>query len=548
MARSWRWLQGLVLTWLPIGCLSLLVIVQDIERYTTLFASVILKCDYSTSAQLQDIVVTWRFKSFCKDPIFDYYSASYQAGLALGQDPSNDCNDNQRVVRIVIQRRGQNEPVLGIEYRQRKITIQNRADLVISEVMWWDHGVYYCAVEAPGDTAGDPDKEVKLIVLHWLTVIFIVLGALLLLALIGVCWCQCCPQHCCCRVRCVCCPTRCCCNEEALERHRFVKQARTLMPWMTHYPFYVGGDRNSQLSSYQLNPLLQKDVSLQSSLPLVHSQGQLPPQNNVLDYLESEIQNLNLSQPLLPSHHFGTNQHPSVLSSLSSEIVERRVIQLPPITELIPSSQRSSSLSQLQRAGHAAESWGSTIEDEREDRRRCQPLNGDSLSSFDQESWHKGRDQPPQRQREGSYEGRHRSSRRDVSPTHRLDHGRYGGIFYPEEAREHSGRRFNPRQQPLERQKYQSSNRKGSNSEQRGRQHRSYSPPSWRESWSSAEEHSRFQGNNRQRHRRSPGWPEDKPPSYRSLEIIPAKDSKHRSSVGQQSEKGSSRSGKSVVI
>lgn len=280
---------------------------------------------------------------------------------------------------------------------------------------------------------------------------------------------------------------------------------------------------------------LSLDVSLQSSLPLVHSQGQLPPQNNVLDYLESEIQNLNLSQPLLPSHHFGTNQHPSVLSSLSSEIVERRVIQLPPITELIPSSQRSTSLSQLQRAGHAAESWGSTIEDEREDRRRCQPLNGDSLSSFDQESWDKGRDQPPQRQREGSYEGRHRSSRRDVSPTHRPDHGRYGGICYPEEAREHSGRRFNPRQQPLERQRYQSSNRKGSNSEQRGRQHRSYSPPSWRESWSSAEEHSRFQGNNRQRHRRSPGWPEDKPPSYRSLEIIPAKDSKHRSSVGQQS-------------
>lgn len=40
------------------------------------------------------------------------------------------------------------------------------ADLLINEVMWWDHGVYYCAVEAPGDTAGDPDKEVKLVVLR----------------------------------------------------------------------------------------------------------------------------------------------------------------------------------------------------------------------------------------------------------------------------------------------------------------------------------------------------------------------------------------------
>lgn len=39
------------------------------------------------------------------------------------------------------------------------------ADLLINEVMWWDHGVYYCNVEAPGDTSGDPDIEVKLIVL-----------------------------------------------------------------------------------------------------------------------------------------------------------------------------------------------------------------------------------------------------------------------------------------------------------------------------------------------------------------------------------------------
>lgn len=53
-------------------------------------------------------------------------SSAYQAALSLGQDPSNDCSDNQREVRIVAQRRGQNEPVLGVDYRQRKITIQNR--------------------------------------------------------------------------------------------------------------------------------------------------------------------------------------------------------------------------------------------------------------------------------------------------------------------------------------------------------------------------------------------------------------------------------------
>nr|KAF6477725.1 immunoglobulin like domain containing receptor 1 [Molossus molossus] len=248
----------LFFTWLPTGCLSLLVTVQHTERYVTLFASVVLKCDYTTSAQLQDVVVTWRFKSFCKDPIFDYYSASYQAALSLGQDPSNDCNDSQREVRIVAQRRGQNEPVLGVDYRQRKITIQNRADLVINEVMWWDHGVYYCTIEAPGDTSGDPDKEVKLIVLHWLTVIFIILGALLLLLLIGVCWCQCCPQYCCCYIRCPCCPDRCCCPEEALARHRYMKQAQALGPQMMEKPLYWGADRSSQFSSYPMTQLLQR--------------------------------------------------------------------------------------------------------------------------------------------------------------------------------------------------------------------------------------------------------------------------------------------------
>lgn len=38
------------------------------------------------------------------------------------------------------------------------------ADLVINEVMWWDNGVYFCAVDAAGDTSGDSDKEIKLIV------------------------------------------------------------------------------------------------------------------------------------------------------------------------------------------------------------------------------------------------------------------------------------------------------------------------------------------------------------------------------------------------
>lgn len=42
--------------------------------------------------------------------------------------------------------------------------VRAEADLVINEVMWWDNGVYFCEVNAAGDTSGDSDKEIKLIV------------------------------------------------------------------------------------------------------------------------------------------------------------------------------------------------------------------------------------------------------------------------------------------------------------------------------------------------------------------------------------------------
>ncbi|XP_064412778.1 immunoglobulin-like domain-containing receptor 1, partial [Latimeria chalumnae] len=348
-------------------CLALLVSVQYTHRYTMLFASVILRCDYTTSAQLQDVVVTWRFKSFCKDPILDYYSASYQAGLDIGQDPTNDCHDEKREVRIVLQKRGNNEPVLGWEYRQRKITIENRADLAITEVMWWDHGVYYCTIEAPGDTNGDPDKEVRLVVLNWLTVLLIILGGILLLILLSICWCQCCPQHCCCYVRCVCCPTRCCCPERAVKQYRMVKDAKKgLIPW---WPFYPNADGSS---SFPPNSELHREYSLRNNMPMTalptnyypppnqfmppnhfvppnqfpppaHYQ---PPSNTVLEYLEKEVKGLNPIQPVKNTVHFEGSERGSMVSSLNEmRDVERRVIHLPPIVERVVSSQRSSNTS-----------------------------------------------------------------------------------------------------------------------------------------------------------------------------------------------------------
>uniref|UniRef100_A0A8C9FHZ1 Ig-like domain-containing protein n=1 Tax=Pavo cristatus TaxID=9049 RepID=A0A8C9FHZ1_PAVCR len=507
------------------GCLSLLVTVQDTERYTTLFASITLKCDYSTSAQLQDVVVTWRFKSFCKDPIFDYYSVPYQASLALGQDPSDDCNDVQRKVRIVIQKYGQNEPVLGVDYRQRKITIQNRADLVISEVMWWDHGVYYCTVEAPGDTSGDPDKEVKLIVLLEISIEFPLLGHRTLLLRTGHLVCS--PlysRHSCSKLS----------SFTVLERHRFMKRAQAFAPWMLPNMFYGGADRNSQLSSYQLNPLLQQDVSLQNSLPLVQPQARLSPNKGVLDYLESEIQNLNPSQPRPPSNQRQAVQ-PSLLSSLGSDIMQRGTNGLPPLTGHVSSSHGSSNSSRPQRTTRSPRSWDSIAENRREDQRWPLPSSEDSRSSYSREPRDRQREDHPPRQRTGGYDGRPQQSRRDVSPTGQTERGKSSSgscSFYSEETKEHSSHHRGRRQQPAVRQEYQQHTRNSNNS--RHRRH-SYSPPSRRGSWSSSEEQIRLPVRNRRWHNRSREWPEDKPPSYRSLEIIPDRDSKHREGAGPRS-------------
>ncbi|KAM4889217.1 immunoglobulin-like domain-containing receptor 1 isoform 2-T2 [Thomomys bottae] len=486
----------LLFTWLPAGCLSLLVTVQHTERYVTLFASVTLKCDYTTSAQLQDVVVTWRFKSFCKDPIFDYFSASYQAALSLGQDPSNDCNDNQREVRIVAQRRGQNEPVLGVDYRQRKITIQNRADLVINEVMWWDHGVYYCTIEAPGDTSGDPDKEVKLIVLHWLTVMFIIMGALLLLLLIGVCWCQCCPQYCCCYIRCPCCPTRCCCPEAALARHRYMKQAKAIGPQMMEKPLYWGADRSSQISSYAMNPLLQQDLAFRSSLPpmsTTQAAAQPPVANGVLEYLEKELRNLNLAQP--PAHPAAPC---SFLSSLGSQVVERRVLHLPPLFRDPGSSRTSVSSSHPQWLGPAP----STAWDPREGRRPPRELH----------HWGPQPGGLGRRELDQPWSGRHGRSWSDRDS---LSERR------PSSSRGAPRSEHRPRGRPRRPSPGQDAPRSG----RPGRRPRSDSPPqtSGLSSWSSDEEKEAtlpgWGPHGRHLRAQSPDLPEEKPPSYRSLDV-----------------------------
>ncbi|KAK5874183.1 hypothetical protein PBY51_019155 [Eleginops maclovinus] len=294
------------------------------ERSTALFASVTLRCDYTTSANLKDVLVIWKFKSFCKDPVLEYYSTAYQSALQLGRDPAIDCSDSTRTLRTVIQKSGNSEPMLGTEYRERRITIQNKADLVMTEVMWWDNGVYYCSVIAAGDTSGDSEKEIKLIVYHWLTVLFIVIGALLLIILFGICCCQCCPQKCCCYVRCPCCPQQCCCPEKAVMQHRMMKDAqRAMAPWMGGQPVYGPMSHGSS----QMNPLLYAGSVSGKSIPMKpmplpppqSSAYSMPPPsahgthtpantNHMLDYLEGQVRGMDMASPLLqsqppPQHH-----------------------------------------------------------------------------------------------------------------------------------------------------------------------------------------------------------------------------------------------------
>ncbi|KAK2853835.1 hypothetical protein Q5P01_006496 [Channa striata] len=438
--------------------LCIQVIVPETQRSTFLFSSVTLRCDYSTSAPIQNVLVTWTYKSFCMDPVLQYYTTAYQSALQLGQDPTNNCLDSQRTVRVVIQKQGTNGAILGVEYTGRKITIQNKADLVISEVMWWDNGVYICSVNAAGDTSGDPDQDVNLIVYNWLTVLLIIIGALLLMMLFCICCCQCCPQACCCYVRCPCCPQQCCCPEKAVMQHRMIKEAqRSMVPWLGGQPMYAP---MSQASS-QMNPLLYsgsvsgKNIPMQA-MPLPppqHSVYSMPPPNvhgnhtpastnHMLDYLESQVKGIDMTSPLVPLQsqpppppHMQqipppvqympatvpfSKGPPSMISALGDAPTERRVITLPPIREqqlgrvpppapmTRPPSSSGSSRSAFGRRDERGAS-GRHYPSSSRSRNITRSYSQDSLDGYSRSGVQEGVNQPRSRSRDDLLENRSRA-------------------------------------------------------------------------------------------------------------------------------------------
>ncbi|KAG7270374.1 hypothetical protein CRUP_003928, partial [Coryphaenoides rupestris] len=175
------------------------------KRYIViLFQPVTLNCNFQTTAT-QPPVVTWKYKSYCRDPIQAALNPSSAENI-LSQnnpnyDPNIECADSQRTLRIVASKQA-NAVTLGAEYQGRKISIINNADLNIGQTAWGDSGVYVCSVISAQDLSGNSEDYTELIVLDWLLVVLVVFGFLLLLLLVGICWCQCCPHTCCCYVSC----------------------------------------------------------------------------------------------------------------------------------------------------------------------------------------------------------------------------------------------------------------------------------------------------------------------------------------------------------
>ncbi|KAL0963519.1 hypothetical protein UPYG_G00307480 [Umbra pygmaea] len=532
-------LNGFLLT----DVLSVQVVVPETERNTMLFAWITIGCDYSTSANSQNVIVTWRYKSFCMDPVLDYYSAAYQAALQLGQDPANDCPDSKRIIRTVIQKQGTNQATLGAEYQNRKISIRNKADLVINEIMWWDNGMYFCTINAVGDTTGVSEIPIKLIVYNWLTALLIIIGALLLIAMLCVCCCQCCPQKCCCYVRCPCCPQTCCCPEKAVMQHRMLQEAEKAMaPWMLGQPLYAPISQHSSQGytpvyrgsstdgyptkpSFQMTPMVPSPMPLQLQPPPVPQHQSSQATNQMLDFLERQVSAVDMhSQAPPPFSHYQPQQYqlqsqagpqgvpftsgpPSMLSALGEmgvRGVERRVITLPPIVQRVPSFSRRGTEGGGARGAPrlSSQSSGSSNQTsgggQRDNRDQSPPRRGILRGYSDESDW---------------------DDRRDVS-------GRRGqGSSGRRTGWSGSAPRSRSRDDRIEKLRRSSP----------GRRDRSYSPPPCR--------HGNLRADDEDRQRAVKGklWSEN-PPSYSSIQVQPG--GKRTNCYSDKS----SRSGASVVI
>ncbi|XP_041128618.1 immunoglobulin-like domain-containing receptor 2 isoform X2 [Polyodon spathula] len=231
------WLASLCLTGWSEG---VQVTVPEQKKFAMLFQSVVLRCQFSTSSSQQP-VVQWWYKSYCHDRTREAFSFTDSVTHQIPDQGSTshlDCRDSSRTVRPVASRQGVTF-TLGENYKGRDITITNNADLRIGELQWGDSGVYYCKVVTSDDLMGQNEDRMELLVLEWVFVGVVILGAFTFILFLGICWCQCCPHSCCCYVQCPCCPESCCCPRHLYEAGKTVKTCASPHIAPVYPPYYV---------------------------------------------------------------------------------------------------------------------------------------------------------------------------------------------------------------------------------------------------------------------------------------------------------------------
>ncbi|KAM9757385.1 lipolysis-stimulated lipoprotein receptor-like isoform 1-T1 [Dama dama] len=355
-ALSWG---AVVFGWLFLSTLctaptsAIQVTVSDPYHVVILFQPVTLPCTYQATSTPTAPIVIWKYKSFCRDRIADAFSPAsvdnqLNAQLAAGNpgyNPYVECQDSARTVRVVATKQG-NAVTLGDYYQGRRITITGNADLTFDQTAWGDSGVYYCSVVSAQDLQGNNEAYAELIVLgrtsgvaellpgfqagpmeDWLFVVVVCLAAFLVVLLLGICWCQCCPHTCCCYVRCPCCPEKCCCPEAlyaagkaatlgvpsiyAPSTYAHLSPAKTppppaMIPMGPLYNGYSGDfDRNSSVGGHSSQvPLLRDtDSSVTSEIRSGYriQANQQDDSMRVLYYMEKELANFDPSRPGPPN-------------------------------------------------------------------------------------------------------------------------------------------------------------------------------------------------------------------------------------------------------
>ncbi|XP_027879665.1 immunoglobulin-like domain-containing receptor 2 isoform X3 [Xiphophorus couchianus] len=280
-------------------CNGMHVTVRDKKQYAMLFQSVVLRCQYHTSSS-KPPVVQWWYKSYCRDSTQASFSLPDSLGYKaseLGATAQVECSDSSRTVRIVASKQ-ESSVTLTEHYKDRDVTIINKADLRIGELQWGDSGVYFCKVIVADDLVGNDEDHMELLVLgrtgeqddllpefdmeimpEWAFVGSVALGSVLFLLLLGICWCQCCPHSCCCYVSCCCCPDTCCCPRHLYEAGKMAKsrQAAPVPTQVPVYPYYISSMPTVVpiAPSSQLDPKISSIASTENNLAGASSMSEL---------------------------------------------------------------------------------------------------------------------------------------------------------------------------------------------------------------------------------------------------------------------------------